>query len=98
MRRREPVRVGEALDQFFRERPEILKKFAEARLPEVWAQVVGPEIAKYTLRVNVERGGRMFVYLNSSVVRNEVFMRRAALKEELNRVLGQEVVAHLIVK
>lgn len=34
MRRREPVRVGEALDQFFRERPEILKKIAEARLPE----------------------------------------------------------------
>ena len=92
MRRREPVRVGEALDQFFRERPEILKKIAEARLPEVWTQVVGPEIAKYTQRVSVERGG------SSSVVRNEIFMRRAALKEELNRVLGQEVVAHLIVK
>ena len=98
MRRREPVRVGEALDQFFRERPEILKKIAEARLPEVWTQVVGPEIAKYTQRVSVERGGRMFVYLSSSVVQNEIFMRRAALKEELNRVLGQEVVAHLIVK
>ena len=98
MRRREPVRVGEALDQFFRERPEILKKFAEARLPEVWVQIVGPEIAKYTQQVSVERGGRMFVYLSSSVVRNEIFMRRAALKEELNRVLGQEVVAHLIVK
>ena len=46
MRRREPVRVGEALDQFFRERPEILKKIAEARLPEVWTQVVGPRDRK----------------------------------------------------
>lgn len=98
MRRREPVRVGDALNDFFTTNPTVARKLAEARIPDLWPQLVGDLIASYTSKIDLQPGGRLIVHITSSVARNEVFMARAALKDEINKLSGMVVVAHLIVK
>ena len=97
MRRKEPIRIGEALDELFKSMPTIARKIAEAKIPDRWPLLVGSVIASYTTRMEV-KNGRLFVYISSSVARNEVFMRRAVLKEEINRLSGLEVISTIIGK
>ena len=75
MRRRDPIRIGDALNDFFPSTP-----------------------TSYTVRLEIKTGGRLFVYLSSSVVRNEIFMQRAALKEAINRAVGSDILTTIIVK
>ena len=98
MRRREPIRIGDALNDFFSSTPLIARKIAEAKIPDLWPCLVGDVIASYTTKIEVRTGGRLFVFLSSSVARNEVFMRRSALKEAFDRMLGPGVVSCVIVK
>ncbi len=97
MRRRDPIRIGAVIDDFFASSPTIARKIAEARIPDLWPQLVGDLIASYTTKIDISNG-RMIVYLTSSVVRNEVFMRRESLRQSINQTLGQEIVRVLIVK
>ena len=83
---------------FFTSTPTIARKIAEARIPDVWPRVVGDIVASYTVRLEIKTGGRLFVYLSSSVVRNEIFMQRAALKEAINRAVGSDILTTIIVK
>lgn len=98
MRRREPVRLGDVLDDFFASTPTIARKIAEARIPDLWPAIVGDLVASYTTRIEIQRGGRLFVYVSSSVVRSELFMRRATLCDAINAALGREVVSTVIIK
>ena len=36
MRRRDPVRIGDALNDFFSSTPVIARKIAEAKIPDLW--------------------------------------------------------------
>ena len=93
MRRRDPVRIGDALNDFFSSTPVIARKIAEAKIPDLWPVLVGNVIAS-----ELRTGGRLFVHLSSSVARNEVFMRRSALMDAINEASGIRIVSSVIVK
>lgn len=97
MRRREPVRIGEVMDDFFAATPKIARKIAEAKIPDVWPCIVGNRMSLYTTKMEV-KNGKLFVYISSSVARNELFMRRTALPEEINRAVGRDVITTVIIK
>jgi len=40
----------------------------------------------------------LYVHLNSSVVRNELLMLREALKEQLNKKAGSEVIKDIVLR
>lgn len=98
MRRREPIRIGDALNDFFTKNPTVARKLAEARIPDLWPGLVGDLIASYTTKIELLGGGRLEVHISSSVARSEVFMARAAIKDEINRLSGMPLVSHIIVK
>lgn len=97
MKRRDPVRIGEVITDFFSSSPTIARKIAEARIPDQWPRLVGDLIASYTSKIEVGNG-RMTVYLSSSVARHEVFMRREALRTAINQASGFEIIKVLIIK
>lgn len=97
MRRRQPVRVGELIDNLFAATPTIARKIAEAKVEDLWPQLVGSVIASYTTHMEI-KNGRLFVRISSSVARNEVFMQREPLKEAINRASGMAVISTIIVK
>ncbi len=96
MRRTRTVRVGELVDDLFRD-PVIRRNIAEGRLPKTWAEVAGPMVASCTDEVSL-KGGILTVRISSSVVRHETFMRRSELRDALNMASGYTLVRELIVK
>ena len=96
MRRTRTVRVGELVDDLFRD-PVIRRNIAEGRLPRTWAEVAGPMVASCTDGVTF-RNGILTVRISSSVVRHETFMRRGQLRDAININSGHDLVRELIVK
>lgn len=97
MRRTKVVRIGDVVREFF-DRPYVARKIAEASLPELWASVAGQSVADMTSRVEY-RNGIMCVYVTSSVLRHELFMRRRQLADSLNAASPvHDIVRELIIK
>ena len=88
--------MGELLEDFF-SRPWVAAKVAEGRLPEVWRECVGDLAADQTTHFEL-RGRILNVRISSSVLRNELFLRRAELCDELNRRSKVPMVEQIIVK
>ncbi len=96
MRRTRTVRVGELINDLFRD-PVIRRNIAEGRLPKTWAEVAGPMGGSGTDGVEFKRG-ILTVRISSSVVRHETFMRRSELRDAINLASGFTLVRELIVK
>lgn len=97
MRKTEPIRIGEIVSDFLSSNPRLSAMLLEARAVDAWKEVVSPYIASQTTRVNISRG-KLFVYISSSIVRHEVFMRRTELVGAINDLVGQPVITAIYVK
>ena len=96
MRRTKTLLLGNLLEEFFR-RPYVAAKVAEGKLPETWRQVVGDRAAGLTTAVRLERR-ILYVRIQSSVLRSELFCQRDALRDALNRQAGMRLVNAVIVR
>lgn len=96
MRRTKTMVVGDVLKEFFAQ-PHIAAKVAEGHLPETWREVVGNRVADVTTSLRLENRV-LHVHITSSVIRQELFMRRNALVEEINRMAGLRLVNIVIIK
>lgn len=96
MRRTKEMLIGDVLEEFF-SRPYIAAKVAEGRLPDTWREVVGERVAALTSQLRLENH-ILYAHISSSVVRSELFYRREALAEEINRVSGVRLVNAVIIK
>jgi len=72
-------------------------KLKEVRLIRTWDEVVGKTIARSTRELFI-KDRKLFVKLNSSIVRNELFMLRDGLKKALNDRAGEIIIDEIILK
>lgn len=96
MRRTKTVKIGELLDEFFH-RPYVAAKVAEGRLPDTWREIVGDQAAALTSELRLENRV-LYVRLRSSVLRTELFYQRDALRAEINRRSGVQLVNVVIIR
>ena len=96
MRRTETLHIGDVLNEFF-SRPYVAAKVAEGRLPDTWREVVGERVAALTSSLRLENHV-LYAHITSSVVRAELFNRREALADEINRISGVRLVNVVIFK
>ncbi len=75
----------------------IEKKLKEVDVVQSWEELLGKTIAHYTKNVTL-RGKILFVEINSSVVKNELFMMREEIRRKLNEKAGEEMVEKIIFK
>lgn len=61
----------------------------------LWAQVVGEKIAKVTKAREV-RDGRLFVEVESSAWRNELFYMKHEFVKKLNASTGEQIIHDII--
>ena len=88
------------LDEVIKEYLKALKiddKLKEVELIRSWDDVVGKTIARSTRKIFINER-KLFVYLNSSVIRNELFMLREGLKKALNDKVGESIIDDIILK
>ena len=88
--------MGDLLEEFF-QRPYIAAKVAEGKLPETWRAVVGNRTADETTELRLENH-ILHVRIRSSVLRQELFYQREALKEELNARSGVNLIHAVIIR
>ncbi|MDR1887261.1 MAG: DUF721 domain-containing protein [Prevotellaceae bacterium] len=96
MRRSKPVIVGDLLSLFIREFG-LEKGYRDYQLLKMWDEILGDAISKATLRKRLE-GKKLYVYLSSSIVRDELFMMRSEIVGELNRRAGENIIEELILR
>jgi len=88
--------MGDLLEEFFK-RPYVAAKVAEGKLPETWRAVVGAQAADLTTELRLERH-ILYVRIQSSVLRSELFYQRDALRDEINRRSGLQLVNAVIIR
>ncbi len=96
MRRTKTMLMGDLLEEFFR-RPYIAAKIAEGKLPDTWRAIVGDRAADVTTELRLDRH-ILYVRIQSSVLRSELFYQRDALRDEINRRSGMQLVNAVIVR
>lgn len=96
MRRTKTQLMGELLEEFFR-RPYIAAKVAEGKLPDTWRTVVGDRVANETTELKLENH-ILHVRIRSSVLRQELFYQRDALRDALNEHAGVRLINAVIVR
>lgn len=96
MRRTKTLLLGDLLEEFFK-RPYVAAKVAEGKLPETWRSVVGDRAADLTTELRLERH-ILYVRIQSSVLRSELFCQRDALRDALNLRAGVRLVNAVIIR
>lgn len=96
MRRTKTLLMGDLLEAFFK-RPYVAAKVAEGKLPDTWRAIVGDRTADLTTELRLERQV-LYVRLQSSVLRSELFYRRDALRDAINRYSGLRLVDAVVIR
>ncbi len=96
MRKKNTQKIDDVIKEYLKAL-KIDDKLKEVQLIKSWDEVVGKTIAKSTNNIYI-KDRKLFVHLNSSVIRNELFMLRDGLKKALNDKVGSNVIDEIILK
>lgn len=94
MKRQETEEIGNVLQNILKE-DRFQKKLRETRLMEIWYEVVGDTVKRYTERLFVSRE-KLFVKITSPMLKSDLMMRRTSLMEELNEKMGVKVIEEIV--
>src|SRR3989304_4568215 len=67
------------------------------RVPELWKEIVGERIAQKAGYVRFENGV-LFIRVDSSVWRSELFLRKESFKNEINKRYGSNIVDEIVIR
>ena len=96
MKRKEVRRIDSLLEQFVKAH-KLEKGLAEYRLTKSWKDLLGLTVAKKTKSLHIHNR-KLFVTLQSSVVRNELEMIKSTLIPRLNEAAGMNVIDDVILR
>jgi hypothetical protein len=97
MKRTKALHIGEILHDFYRENPQIQQKILEIRVRRAWGEILGSMIMKSTQNLYI-KNRVLYVFLSSSVLRNELLLHRKRLLISLNEYAGAEVICDIIIR
>jgi predicted nucleic acid-binding Zn ribbon protein len=88
--------LNEVLKEY-RSEMNIDTRLKEVSLINAWEDIAGRAIARRTSKVYL-KDGKLFIYLTSPVVRNELSMAKESLRERLNEEAGEDLVKEIILR
>jgi len=71
------------------------RKLKEVNIISQWEKLMGKTIASHTTSIFI-RKKILYVQLNSSIIRNELFMRREKITEHLNDAVGENIIEKIV--
>ena len=96
MRRSEIHSLGSAIKSFLKE-SKFDRKLAEVDAVTSWESIIGKPIARATTSIYI-KNETLFINLNSSIVRNELFMMRNDIIRAVNNHAGRAIVKEIVLK
>ncbi len=73
------------------------KALHQERMPEYWADVVGPRIARIS-DIRSFENGVLKVFIAQPAWRTEVTLRRGDIRQQLNTRIGEDLVKEIIIR
>jgi predicted nucleic acid-binding Zn ribbon protein len=96
MRRSNVQSIGNVVNELLKTL-NIDQKIKEVRLTSSWGEVLGKNVSRATQKVYI-KNKVLFVYLNSSVIRNELLMLKSGIIKALNERAGEKVIEDIVFK
>ncbi|MEY5068195.1 MAG: hypothetical protein RLZ47_57 [Bacteroidota bacterium] len=94
MRKTNDKSIKEALEQLLQVY-KLRRKFDETSLIAAWPELMGSAIANRTKEIYI-RDKKLFLRIESSVIKNELLMMRSQILEKMNDKAGARVVEEMI--
>ncbi len=94
MKRTNADTVGNIIKRYL-EAEKLDTKMDELRAAELWAEVVGHGVNRYTVNRYV-KDCCLYVRLSSATLRNELMLGRSILVKRINEAMGREVIKDII--
>ena len=90
------ISLQDAIQQFL-QKSRLKSGIQALRIEEIWEQVMGKTIAKYTDKIQIINHT---LYITSSVapLKNELLYQKEKIIERINEALGEKVVKEVVVK
>jgi hypothetical protein len=88
--------ISEALDLITKDK-RMTKGLTESVIKEKWAEMMGKTIAEHTTLLYV-KDRILYLYFNSSVIKNEVNLSKNKVIEIVNETIGESTITDVIVK
>jgi flagellar motor protein MotB len=96
MRRSNVQNISDIVSELLKEL-HIDGKLKEIRLINSWEEILGKSVANATIKIFI-KNRTLFVYLKSSVVRNELMMLKTGIIKALNDKAGEVLINEIILK
>ncbi len=96
MKRNNTQSIAEAIRAYLKE-SKLEKPLKERQLVQSWETLLGRSVARSTSKIYL-KDGRLFVHLNSSVVKNELYMLQDEILRKLNDAAGEELVKEIVLR
>lgn len=96
MHSNEELSIGDALKKMF-QRLKLTDEVMQHRIESAWNELMADTIKRRVSKL-VFRKGVLFVYVNSSPLRNELFQNRYQLRDRLNEKTGEKWIEKVILK
>lgn len=93
--RNNDLNIKQAIDQML-DAYKIRRKFDETALVAAWPEIIGTAIANRTQQLYV-RDRKLYVRVESAVVKNELVLMRSMIITRLNEHVGQELIEELVI-
>ncbi|RDC57373.1 DUF721 domain-containing protein [Pedobacter chinensis] len=71
------------------------RKFDETSVLAMWPEIMGTAIANRTTQIYI-RDKKLFIRIESSVIKNELVMVRQGIIQKLNEHAGSEVITEMV--
>ncbi len=86
--------IKEALEQLLQVY-KLQRKFDETSLIAAWPELMGPAIANRTKEIYI-RNKKLFIRVESSVIKNELVMMRSQILDKMNEKAGGTVIEEIV--
>ena len=90
------VALKEVLDDMIKEM-RIGSKMDEMKVRKYWHELMGTYITNHTSKIYYKQG-KLFVYLESSALKQELFMARTKIIASLNERLQENIIQEIIIR
>lgn len=90
------ISLQDAIQQFL-QKSRLKSGIQAIRIEEIWEQVMGKTIAKYTDKIQIINHT---LYITSTVapLKNELLYQKEKIIERINEVMGEKVVKDVVIK
>ncbi|MCJ0741324.1 DUF721 domain-containing protein [Pedobacter montanisoli] len=94
MRKPNDITLKEAIEKMLKHY-RIKGKFDETGVVALWPEIMGTAVSNRTTQIYVHQH-KLFVRIESSVIKNELLMVRSAIIHKINERIGAQVISEIV--